>query len=254
MDQLPNESITYLGDTANSPYGPKSIPQVRQVALAALDSLVATGVKLLVIACNSASAAVLRDARERYQRALGVPVVEVIQPAARRASSTTRSGRVGVIGTSATISSLAYQDAFAAAPEITLFSKACPDFVSLVESGITSGDRVAAAAHDYLAELKAARIDTLILGCTHYPLLAGAIALEMGAEVNLVSSAEETALDVFRVLTEQNLLAAQNNEPKHSFLATGNPLAFEKLARRFLGPEVTRVAGINVSTEAAEVV
>jgi glutamate racemase len=252
MNQLPQESITYLGDTANSPYGPKSIPQVRQLALEALDSLVATGVKLLVIACNSASAAVLRDARERYQIALGVPVVEVIQPAARRAASTTRSGRVGVIGTAATISSRAYQDACAAAPEISLFAKACPDFVSLVEAGVTSGERVAKAAREYLGELKTANIDTLILGCTHYPLLAGAIALEIGSGVNLVSSAEETALDVFKVLTEQNLLASESNEPSHRFLATGDPVAFEGLARRFLGPEVTKVAGVSLTSEAAE--
>lgn len=253
MDQLPHESITYLGDTANSPYGPKSIPQVRQLALGALDTLVSTGVKLLVIACNSASAAVLRDARERYQSAIGVPVVEVIQPAARRAASTTRSGRVGVIGTVATISSLAYQDAFAAAPEIELFSQACPDFVSLVEAGITSGERVASAAREYLADLKTAQVDTVILGCTHYPLLAGAIALEMGPNVNLVSSAEETALDVFKVLTEQKLLAEEGNEPIHSFLATGDPKTFEQLAKRFLGPEVNRVSEVSIAAEIAEV-
>jgi glutamate racemase len=253
MDQLPHESITYLGDTANTPYGTKSIPEVRQLALSALDSLVATGVKLLVIACNSASAAVLRDARERYQVKLGVPVVEVIQPAARRAASTTRNGRVGVIGTTATVSSLAYQDAFAAAPEISIFAKACPDFVSLVEAGITSGERVAQAARRYLGELKESEIDTLILGCTHYPLLAGAIALEMGPGVNLVSSAEETALDVFRVLTEQQLLAQEQAIVRHKFLATGDPGSFERLARRFLGPEVTGVSGISLSNSATEV-
>ena len=253
MDQLPHESITYLGDTANTPYGPKSIPEVRELALAALDALVATGVKLLVIACNSASAAVLRDARERYQIKLGVPVVEVIQPAARCAASTTRSGRVGVIGTTATISSLAYQDAFAAAPEISLFAKACPDFVSLVEAGITSGERVSQAARQYLAELKQNQIDTLILGCTHYPLLAGAIALEMGPGVNLVSSAEETALDVFRVLTEQQLLASDDALVQHKFLATGDPTSFERLARRFLGPEVTGVSGISPARAQTEV-
>jgi glutamate racemase len=253
MDQLPHESITYLGDTAHTPYGTKSIQEVRNLALTALDALVATGVKVLVIACNSASAAVLRDARERYQVGLGVPVVEVIQPAARRAASTTRSGRVGVIGTTATISSLAYQDAFAAAPEISLFAKACPEFVSLVEAGVTSGKRVAEAAHRYLGELKEAQIDTLILGCTHYPLLAGAISLEMGSGVNLVSSAEETALDVFRVLSELQLLASENSIPQHRFVATGDPASFERLARRFLGPEVTAVSGLSLTSSATEV-
>lgn len=253
MDQLPHESITYLGDTAHTPYGTKSIQEVRNLALTALDALVATGVKVLVIACNSASAAVLRDARERYQVGIGVPVVEVIQPAARRAASTTRSGRVGVIGTTATISSLAYQDAFAAAPEISLFAKACPEFVSLVEAGVTSGKRVAEAAHRYLGELKEAQIDTLILGCTHYPLLAGAISLEMGSGVNLVSSAEETALDVFRVLSELQLLASENSRPQHRFVATGDPASFERLARRFLGPEVTAVSGLSLTSSATEV-
>jgi glutamate racemase len=129
IDQLPNESIIYVGDTANTPYGPKSIPEVRELALAVMDRLVSEGVKLLVIACNSASAAVLRDARERYTVQLGIPVVEVIQPAVRRAMASTRNKKVGVIGTEATISSKAYEDAFAAAVDAEIFSAACPQFV-----------------------------------------------------------------------------------------------------------------------------
>lgn len=126
IDQLPGESMTYIGDTANSPYGPKSIAQVRECALDVMDRLVASDVKMLVIACNSASAAVLADARERYQRAYGIPVVEVIQPAVRRAVRATRTGRIGVIGTRATIASGAYADAFAAAPNLQLTMAACP--------------------------------------------------------------------------------------------------------------------------------
>ena len=133
LDQLPNESIKYVGDTANGPYGPKPIAQVRSHALEIMDKLVDEGVKALVIACNTASAATLRDARERYE----VPVIEVIGPAVRRAVSVTRNKKVGVIGTRATIESGAYVDAFAAAPEIKLTSKACPRFVEFVENGIT---------------------------------------------------------------------------------------------------------------------
>lgn len=241
IDQLPHESVVYVGDTANSPYGPKSMSEVRGLALRVMDELVGQGVKLLVIACNSASAAVLRDARERYTQALGVPVVEVIQPAVRRAVATTRNHRVGVIGTTATIESMAYDDAFAAAVDIQLSTRACPRFVEFVEQGITSGPEVLAAAESYLADFKQADVDTLVLGCTHYPLLSGVISYVLGEGVNLVSSAEETALDVFRTLTQYDLLAPTGVNPIRRFLATGDPSQFEQLARRFLGPEVTGV-------------
>lgn len=241
IDQLPHESIVYVGDTANSPYGTKSISKVRQLALEVMDELVASGVKLLVIACNSASAAVLRDARERYTEGLGVPVVEVIQPAVRTAVATSGNKKVGVIGTQATVSSRAYDDAFAAAVDFEITSAACPEFVDFVERGITSGDELLELAKGYLAPVKAAGVDTLVLGCTHYPLLQAALAYVMGDGVNLVSSADETAKDVFRVLTEHGLSAASDNRPTYSFFATGNEQEFEKLARRFLGPEVIGV-------------
>lgn len=233
-----------MGDTANSPYGTKSISQVRSLALSVMDDLVASGVKLLVIACNSASAAVLRDARERYTDQLGVPVVEVIQPAVRSAVATSRNHRVGIIGTSATISSKAYEDAFAAAVDFRITSQACPSFVDFVERGITSGPELLAAAEAYLAPVKAAGVDTLVLGCTHYPLLQAALAYVMGDEVNLVSSADETAKDVFRVLTEHDLLAPQDAKATREFFATGDAAEFEVLARRFLGPEVQGVRHI----------
>src|SRR6185312_5862120 len=139
IDQLPHESTLYVGDTANSPYGPLPIAQVRANALGVMDELVDAGVKLLVIACNSASAAVLRDARERYTARYGIPVVEVIQPAVRRAVAATRNGRIGVIGTQATVGSRAYEDAFAAAPHLRITAAACPRFVEFVENGITTG-------------------------------------------------------------------------------------------------------------------
>ena len=241
IDQLPGESILYVGDTANTPYGPKSISEVRELALKVMDRLVDEGVKILVIACNSASAAVLRDARERYTEGRGIPVVEVIQPAVRRAVASTRNRKIGVIGTNATITSRAYDDAFAAAVNLEIVSQACPRFVDFVERGVTSGSALMAVAEEYLAPLKAAGVDTLVLGCTHYPLLTGAISYVMGDDVTLVSSAEETAKDVYKTLVAHDLLHSGNIAPTYRFTATGDAAAFQKLARRFLGPEVGTV-------------
>jgi glutamate racemase len=234
VDQLPGETVRYLGDTAHVPYGPKPIAEVRAHALGCLDRLVADGVKILVIACNSASAACLHDARERYQ----VPVVEVIRPAVRRAVAATRNGRVGVIGTTATITSGAYVDAFAAAPQVSVTGVACPQFVDFVERGITAGRALLGLAQSYLEPLQRAEVDTLVLGCTHYPLLAGLIGLVMGDGVTLVSSADETAKEVYRVLTERDLLRTDPRPPDHAFLATGDQEPFARLAQRFLGPVV----------------
>jgi len=254
IDQLPHESVLYIGDTANSPYGPKPIAEVRAHALRVMDDLVAAGVKMLVIACNSASAAVLRDARERYTIAQGVPVVEVIQPAVRRAVAATRSGRVGVIGTQATIGSRAYEDAFAAAPHLQLTTTACPRFVEFVERGETSGTELIEIAQEYLAPVLAADVDTLVLGCTHYPLLTGVISYVTGDGVTLVSSAEETAKDVYRTLVAHHLQADPASTPSYSFLATGDPAAFDRLARRFLGPEVGAQSAAEITGEIPRVV
>ncbi|HEY5841659.1 MAG TPA: glutamate racemase, partial [Mycobacterium sp.] len=202
IDQLPAENMIYVGDTANGPYGPLPLAAIRSHALAIMDDLVERGVKALVIACNTASSACLRDARERYD----VPVVEVILPAVRRAVATTRNGRIGVIGTQATVTSRAYQDAFAAAVDTEITAVACPRFVDFVERGVTSGRQVLGLAEGYLEPLQHAGVDTLVLGCTHYPLLSGLIQLAMGDNVTLVSSAEETAKDLLRVLTERDLL------------------------------------------------
>ncbi len=235
IDQLPNEQLVYVADTAHGPYGPRPIAEVRAFSLDIMDALVARGVKMLVIACNSASAAVLRDARERY----AIPVIEVIQPAVRRAVATTRSGKVGVIGTQATVTSGAYNDAFAAAPNLTVTSQACPRFVEFVEAGITTGPELLEAAETYLAPIKAADVDTLVLGCTHYPLLTGVIQYVVGEEVVLVSSAEETAKDVYRTLVAHNLLRdATAGVPHHEFLATGEVGGFAALGRRILGGSV----------------
>lgn len=242
IDQLPDEHIVYVGDTANGPYGPLTVPQIREHALAIGDDLAERGIKALVIACNTASSACLRDARERYAP---IPVVEVILPAVRRAVSTTRTGRIGVIGTAATIASGAYQDAFAAARDLEVFSVACPRFVDFVERGVTSGRQVLGLAEGYLEPLQQAQVDTLVLGCTHYPMLSGLIQLAMGQDVTLVSSAEETAKNLLRVLTERDLLRPHPGDsapaPTRLFEATGDPEAFTRLAARFLGPTLDGV-------------
>ncbi|MEW2507165.1 glutamate racemase [Amycolatopsis sp. NPDC047767] len=231
LELLPAEQLRYVGDTARNPYGPLPIATARQYALEALDELVEGGVKALVIACNTASAACLRDARERYD----VPVIEVVLPAARRAASVTHSGRVGVIGTEGTVRSRAYDDAFAAAPDVQLTSVACHRFVDFVERGITSGRQILGLAQGYLQPLIEAEVDTLVLGCTHYPLLSGVLQIVMGQDVTLVSSADETAKDLYRVLTEFDLLAERDTPPRHEFLATGSPEPFTRLAARFMG-------------------
>ena len=233
IDQLPHESIVYVGDTARQPYGPKPIGEVREYALECLDHLVDQGVKALVIACNSASAAMLRDARERYD----VPVVEVIYPATRRAVAASRTGRIGVICTRATAESLAYEDAFAAAPHVQLFTRACPRFVDFVEAGVTAGDELIRVAHEYLDPLVSDGVDTVILGCTHYPLLTGVISYVVGDNVTLVSSAEECAKDVYKMLVRTDLMRP-GGDPSYSFLTTGAPQEFETIGRRFLGPEM----------------
>jgi glutamate racemase len=236
LDQLPAEPIVYVGDTAHSPYGPRPIAQVRQLALDVMDHLVGEGVKLLVIACNTASAAVLRDARERYAP---IPVVEVIQPAVRRAVAATRNNKVGVICTQATKTSKAYEDSFAAASHIELTVAACPRFVEFAERGRTSGPEVLELASEYLAPLIAAGVDTVVLGCTHYPLLTGVLAHVLGDDVTLVSSAEETAKDVYRVLVDSGLTrSAELPPPSHRFLATGDRQPFAAVGRRFLGPDI----------------
>ena len=235
VEQLPNEDFIYLGDTARAPYGPRSIAEVRRFALEGLDHLHQRGVKALVIACNSASSAVLRDARERYD----VPITEVVLPAASRAVAATRNGRVGVIATQSTVNSRSYEDAFAIAPDITLTPQACPRFVEFVEAGITGGDELLGVAEEYLEPIKKAHVDTLILGCTHYPLLQGMIGYVLGTGVTLVSSAETCAQSTYSQLTQAGLLHHEPREATRTFLTTGDARDFQGIGRRLLGGFVT---------------
>ncbi|THV32125.1 glutamate racemase [Glycomyces paridis] len=228
---LPAERLVYVGDTAHVPYGPRPIAEVRKLSLDVCDHLVEQEVKALVIACNSASAASLADIRDRYD----IPVVEVIRPAVRRAVATTGTGRIGVLGTVSTISSGAYLDAFNAVPDVEVTAVACPAFVDFVERGVTTGRQLLGLAQGYLEPLQQSDVDTVVLGCTHYPLLSGLIGLVMGEDVTLVNSGSECARELYRVLTERDLLAARTGPAEHRFLATGDPAAFTRTARRFLG-------------------
>jgi glutamate racemase len=224
---LPTENIVYLGDSARQPYGPRPLAEIREISLECLDRLVDDGVKALVIACNTASAA-----RERYR----IPVIEVVGPASRTAAKATRNGRVGVVCTEATRVSRAYEDAFAAAPHIDLVIAACPPFVDFVEAGVTTGPELAAVVQRCLAPLVAAEVDTLILGCTHYSLISEAIAGAMGERVRLVSSAETAAEELAACLRRSNLChPATEGQPSYLFQTTGDLGYFESIGSRLLG-------------------
>ena len=250
MDQLPGEGLIYIGDTGNGPYGPLPLAEVRRHSVKIADTLVERGVKALVVACNTATAASLDVLRERYD----VPVLEVISPAVRRAVAASKTGKIGVIGTQGTVASGAYQRAFTA-EGVEVTAAACPRFVDFVERGITSGRQILGLAEAYLSPLRAAGVDTVVLGCTHYPLLSGVVQLAVGADVTLVSSAEETAKDVLAVLTERDELAPATSggagvdaHVRREFLATGDPYRFAHMATRFLGPGVGSVDHVELGT------
>jgi glutamate racemase len=237
MDLLPDERIVYFGDTARGPYGPRDLNEVRTFTAQIVSWLREQDTKLVVAACNTATAAAL----ETDPLVFDVPVVGVIEPAVDTAVRTTRNGRIGVIGTAGTIGSGAYERAVATmAPHLKLFSEACPLFVELVEAGRTTDRDVLAEAAERLAPLVAADVDTLILGCTHYPLLTGVLSYVMGPDVVLVSSAEETARRVFVQLVDDGMLA-HAAQVDHRFVASGDPASFAALAARFLGPRLTTV-------------
>ena len=238
IDLLPGEQFVYFGDTGRFPYGPKPADEVLKYSLEIADFLVEHAVKMLVVACNSASAVALDPLRERLE----IPVVGVIEPGVRAARDATRSGRVGVIGTVGTISSGAYQRAAAVLAErVTLTCAACPGFVEFVEVGDVDSDQVHVLAERLLAPVIAARVDTLVLGCTHYPLLSRTISDVMGPDVVLVSSAEETAFEVRDRLEPHDGARASVADNPHRFVTSGDVEQFLALGARFLGPEVETV-------------
>jgi glutamate racemase len=234
IEKLPKENTVYLGDTARSPYGTKSVETVLRYSFENADFLIEKGVKLVVVACNTSTAVAL-DALEKN---LSVPVVGVIEPGARAALKKTRNGRIGVIGTEATIQSGAYTQALKRLdPKVEVYSRACPLFVPLVEEGWLDNKVVEMTVESYLASLKRSGIDTLILGCTHYPLLKKAIRKFVGREVRLVDSAEETANEVADLLKEKSL-EREKGKGSASFFVTDVPDRFIKVGRRFLGEKV----------------
>lgn len=257
--RLPHESILYFGDTLRCPYGPRSLDEVEHFALQISEWLIAQKVKLIVIACNSATAAGL----ETVQRKVEIPVIGVIEPGARAAVQATTSRRVGVIGTVATIESGAYTRAIRSLDAgITVFSAATPRFVEIVEQGMRL-DRnpiedlmaqtaalyirpaFAEIARDYLNPLKRCTIDSLVLGCTHYPLLLPLVRSIMGPDMHLISSAEETALEVAQTLERRNQMAPAGTLPQHRFATTAlDPTDFIQLGEAIFGSsfgEVQRV-------------
>lgn len=234
IDLLPHEDLVYFGDTARCPYGPRPPQEVRRFALEIMDMLVEEDVKLLVVACNSAASTALQEARHRYD----VPVISVIEPGVKAALAATRNRRVGLIGTEATVTSGAYDDAVSVTrANVKLVSRACPRFVEFVERGDTTSEELMRVAEEYLTPLKEQEVDTLILGCTHYPLLSGVISYVMGDGVVLVSSAEVTANEVYAKLRDDELLGSSGDVPVHRFIASSDQAMFGELGTRFLGPE-----------------
>ncbi|MDP4902294.1 MAG: glutamate racemase [Ilumatobacteraceae bacterium] len=243
IDLLPSEDLIYIGDTARYPYGPKPASEVRSYAIELATSLVRDfNAKLIVVACNTAASVALSE----LQSLLSVPVIGVVEPGARALVDATKNNRVAVIGTVGTISSGAYESAVAGASrsvsrEVSLTAAACPGFVEFVERNETSGQAVTELAENLLASIKSADVDTLLLGCTHYPYLSQVIGRVMGSGVRLINSADATASVVRDVLAENNISRSVEDQVKssHEFYSSGDVQHFAELGRRFLGPELS---------------
>ncbi len=240
---LPQEDTIYLGDTARVPYGTKSPETVTRYSLQVTSFLVERDIKLLVVACNTASAVSLDALKNHFS----IPIIGVIEPGARRAVSVTRSGKVGVIGTTATIQSSAYSKAIKKIDRgIEVVTRACPLFVPLAEEGWVDNEVARLTARNYLQGLKEEGVDTLVLGCTHYPLLKGIIAEVMGDGVKLVDSAEETARTVAETLGAGDILRPSSERGNHHFFVTDVPAGFIRVGNRFLGGRLGDVYQVNL--------
>lgn len=243
MRTLPYESITYFGDTARVPYGPKGAETVQRYSTEVAEFLRDSGVKALVVACNTATA----HALPLLQAEFSFPVIGVIDPGARAAANATRTRRVGVIATAGTVASGAYARAIhGISPDISVSAQACPLFVSLVEEGWLDTEPTRLIAREYLEKFTrdgtdGHRVDTLVLGCTHYPLLKGVIGKTVGRRVRLVDSAEETAGELARVLADRDLLAGKRQGARYRFIVSDSPSNFLRVGQRFLGAPIDRV-------------
>ena len=238
MKQLPRENIVYYGDTARVPYGTKSPQVIREYAAQDADFLVSQGIKMLVVACNTVSAVALDIVQKRAR----VPVVGVIIPGARAAVSATRKKRVGIIGTSATVNSGAYTNAVRQIDEeVQVFARACPLFVPLAEEGWIDHQVTMLVAKEYLFPLTLEKVDTLILGCTHYPVLRSSIAAVLDPRMTLIDSGAAAALEVERVLDEQDIRNPSKQKPNLQFFVSDLPAKFSEVGERFLGQKMGRV-------------
>jgi glutamate racemase len=244
-ERLPAEATVYLGDTARVPYGPKAAETIRRYAIEATDFLVGKGVKAVVVACNTATARALPDVEERA----GVPVLGVVEPGGRAAAVLSRKGRIGVIGTRGTISSRAYNTVIHShRPDALVFEQACPLFVPLVEEGWTDDEVTRLAAERYLRPLLEQDIDTLVLACTHYPLLKPLLARVAGEDVDLIDSAESTAEALEQLLAAEKLRNESGIPPAARYYVTDEAARFDLLARRLLGEEVDHLEMVSVDS------
>lgn len=243
MRQMPQESIVYFGDTARLPYGPKSRETVTRFAIEDTELLRRHDVKVIVVACNTASSVAIEALRERYE----TPVIGVIQPGAFAAVSSSLEGRIGVIGTEGTIASGAYErEIHRLDPDVEVIEKSCPLFVPLAEEGWTDREVTLVIAHEYLAPLRDAGVDVVVLGCTHYPILKTTIGRVFGPGVKLIDSAEETAREISQRLRQLGLSAGEEGAPRHRFLVSDVPHRFREQAERFLGAPLPDVAVVGV--------
>jgi len=239
MRQLPDEDIIYFGDTARVPYGPKSPETVTRYAHEITSFLRDQGVKNVVVACNTATAHALDSLRAHFD----IPITGVIEPGARAAVRASASRRIGVVGTQGTVSSGAYERAIHALDQdAEVTARACPLFVPFVEEGWLDHPAINLVAQEYLAPLRDIGIDALVLGCTHYPLLKPVIARALGPDIRLIDSAEETAGEVARLLTERGLRHAPREDPSRlRFIASDVPEQFRNVGKRFLGAAIDHV-------------
>jgi len=231
IEAMPGESTVYLGDTARVPYGTKSARTVTAYALQNAEFLLTKDIKLLIVACNTATAYALPELQKRFT----IPVIGVIEPGARMAARATRARQIGIIGTEGTVRSGAYFDAIKAADQkVVVYTRACPLFVPLAEEGWADTDVARLTARKYLGDIKKQGIDVLLLGCTHYPLLRETISFVMGDEVTLIDSAVATAARADSLLMEHGLSARGTERPSRDFFVTDSPQRFEEIGRKFL--------------------
>jgi len=241
---LPGEDIIYLGDTARVPYGTKSQRTVIAYSQSNAEFLISKGIKLLVVACNTASSVSIPSLRSKFD----IPVIGVIDPGAKKAVSVTKSGKIGVIGTPSTINSSAYTKAIHNLDSgIQVFTRACPLFVPLADEGRTEGEIVERIAEEYLNPIKESGIDVLVLGCTHYPLLKNTLQKVMGDDITLVDSAEETAKQIKSVLIQKDLLNDENRESEREFYLTDVSDTFLSIAGRFLGEKIDKIEMVDIT-------